>query len=140
MGPASQEQISKIPTLGNFRYSDPEFSWERTVTPTALEFVNTNNFSKYEGDLIVASCNYGKLFKFELNEQRTGFEFKNSHLQDLVVNYIEVDDQKDFESMDEILFGDGFGCITDIEFGPDGNLYVSSITDNVIYRISPKHN
>ncbi len=40
-----------------------------------------------------------------------------------------------FESMDEILFGEGFGCITDIEFGPDGYLYVVSISDNAIYRI-----
>ena len=42
------------------------------------------------------------------------------------------------ESLDEILFGDGFGCITDIKFGPDGNLYVVSLSDNIIYRIIPK--
>lgn len=141
MGPASPEQISKIPPLGDFKYSDPEFSWERTVTPTALEFVNSDSFSKYDGELIVASCNFGQLFKFKLNEQRNGFDFKTPHLRDLVANYVEVDDgQMDFESLDEILFGDGFGCITDIEFGPDGNLYLVSLTDNTIYRIIPKTN
>ena len=41
------------------------------------------------------------------------------------------------ESLDEIEFGNGFGCITDIKFGPDGNLYVVSLSDNIIYRIVP---
>ncbi len=140
MGPANQEQISQIPPLGDFKYSDPEFSWERTVTPTGLEFIDSEKFSKFSGELFVASCNYGQLFKFKLNEQRTGFEFNSDHLQDLVVNNIELNkEEQDFESMEEILFGDGFGCLTDIEFGPDGYLYLVSLSDNTVYRILPNN-
>ena len=36
------------------------------------------------------------------------------------------------------MIGTGFGTTPDIEQGPDGNLYVVSITDNAIYRISRK--
>jgi len=139
MGPATQEQLSQIPILGDFQYSDPEFSWEKTVTPTSLEFVNSDEFSKYEGELIVSSCNSGQVFKFKLNEQRTGFSFDTPHLQDLVANYELNDSKNDFESMNEILFGDGFGCITDIEFGPDGYLYLISINENSIFRVLPKN-
>ena len=140
MGPATDEQISQIPTLGNFKYSDPEFSWQRTITPTGIEFIHSDKFSKYNGDLLVASCNFGQLFKFQLNEERNSFDFASEHLQDLVANYIETDDgQKDFESMNEILFGEGFGCLTDIEFGPDGYLYLVSLTDNTIYQAMPKN-
>ena len=140
MGPASEEQISKIPKLDPFEYSDPEFSWERPVVPTGITFVTSNDFSKYENDLLVGSC-LGYLFKFQLAGDRNGFVFNSPHLQDLVANYIELDNGKmGFESMDEILFGEGFGCITDIEFGPDGYLYVVSISDNAIYRILPKSN
>jgi glucose/arabinose dehydrogenase len=32
--------------------------------------------------------------------------------------------------------GAGFGTTPDIEQGPDGNLYVVSVTDNSIYKIS----
>ena len=34
------------------------------------------------------------------------------------------------------IIGQGFGTTPSIEQGPDGNLYVVSITDGVIYRIS----
>jgi aldose sugar dehydrogenase len=139
MGPASQEQISQIPKLGNFEYSDPEFSWERTITPTGIEFINSDNFLKFNGDLIVASCNLGQLYKFSLNEQRTNFVFNSEHLQDFVVNIVGTDEEKIVEPIDEILFGEGFGCLTDVEFGPDGNLYLVSHTDNSIYLISPKN-
>jgi hypothetical protein len=37
---------------------------------------------------------------------------------------------------DTLLIGRGFGITPDIEQGPDGALYVVSLTDNVIYRIS----
>ena len=34
--------------------------------------------------------------------------------------------------------GTGFGITPDIEQGPDGNLYVVSLTDGAIYKISRK--
>jgi hypothetical protein len=34
-----------------------------------------------------------------------------------------------------LIIGQGFGATPSIEQGPDGSLYVVSITDNVIYRI-----
>ena len=35
-----------------------------------------------------------------------------------------------------LIIGRGFGITPSIEQGPDGNLYVVSLSDNVIYRIS----
>jgi hypothetical protein len=39
--------------------------------------------------------------------------------------------------MDELIIGTGFGCITDIERGSDGFLYVVSLSEGVIFRIIP---
>ncbi len=36
-----------------------------------------------------------------------------------------------------VLFGTGFGGITDLKVGPDGLLYVASFGDGAIYRIAP---
>lgn len=138
MGPATEEQISKIPSLGNFQYSDPEFSWERTVVPTGLTFLNSDLFTKYKNELLVGACSSGQLFKFKLNEERNQLVFDTLHLQDHIANLTIENGQKDFESLDEIVFGTGFGCITDVEIGPDGSLYVVSINDNTIYRITSK--
>lgn len=139
MGPATEKQISEIPPLGDFQYSDPQFSWERTVTPTGLTFIDSELFSKYKNEMLVGTCNFGQLFKFKLNEERNQLVFNTNHLQDRIANFTTLESgQKDFESLDEIVFGTGFGCITDIEMGPDGLLYVVSITDNTIYKILPK--
>ena len=66
------------------------------------------------------------------------FIFDSTHLQDLVANMVQTESGENIvESLDEIEFGNGFGCVTDIKFGPDGNLYVVSLSDNIIYRIIP---
>ena len=41
------------------------------------------------------------------------------------------------DDSEEIEFGDGYGCITDLEMGPDGFLYVTSLSHGKIYRIMP---
>ena len=138
-GPITKEQNSKILPFDGFQYSDPEFSWERTVAPTGLEFVTSELFNPYENHLLVGTCVTGQILKFKLNEDRSGFKFSSPHLQDLVANLIETESgEKEIEPLDETVFGDGFGCVTDIAFGTDEFLYVVSITDNTIYRIMPK--
>ncbi|MGI0102958.1 MAG: hypothetical protein ACREA7_10260 [Nitrosotalea sp.] len=74
--------------------------------------------------------NNGNLYKFELNPNRDGFVFQSPQLQD------DVADVND--SMDEIMFGTGFGCMTDIKVGPDGFVYIVSLSDGTIYRLIPK--
>ena len=63
------------------------------------------------------------------NQNRDGFVFSNPDLQDNLVN--------ENDSTDEIMLGTGFRCITDIEVGPDGFLYLVSHGERVIYRILP---
>ena len=99
MGPATEEQILKIPPLGDFQYSDPEFSWEKTVSPTGITFLNSDLFFKYKNDMLVGTCNTGQLFKFKLNEERNQLVFATSHLQDHIANFITLEnEQKDFET------------------------------------------
>jgi len=102
------------------------------VAPTGLSFGAFHEIDEYDNSLFVGDCNTGNLYRFELNEDRDGFEFSSSFLQDNMVNKNE--------SMDEIVIGTGFGCITDIERGPDGFLYVVSLSESAIYRILPGNN
>ncbi|EGP94109.1 PQQ-dependent sugar dehydrogenase [Nitrosarchaeum koreense] len=129
MGPATESELASLPGYEDYIYDDPKFSWEQSVAPTGLDFAKFQEINNYDNSLFVGDCNTGNLYKFELNENRNGFEFTNSFLQDNVVN-------KD-ESLDEIIIGTGFGCVTDIERGPDGFLYVVSLSEGAIYRILP---
>jgi len=129
MGPATESQISSLPIVEGFEYSDPEFSWEEPVAPTGLTFVNSELLADYQDALLVGIFNFGAIYEFDLNENRTGFVFSNPELKDFVLNRND--------SPDDLLFGSGFGGITDLKIGPDGLLYVVSLTDGAIYKIFP---
>ena len=138
MGPASEDERAKVLNFNKYTYEDPKFTWEKTVSPTGLVFVDSESFDKYRNELLVATC-VGEIYKFKLNDNRDNFIFDSTHLQDLVANMVQTESGENIvESLDEIEFGNGFGCITDMKFGPDGNLYVVSLSDNIIYRIIPK--
>jgi len=129
MGPATKSELASLPGYEDYVYDDPEFSWEENVAPTGLDFARFQEIRNYDNSLFVGDCIPGNLYKFELNENRDGFEFTSSFLQDNVINKNET--------MDEIIIGTGFGCVTDIERGPDGFLYVVSLSEGTIYRILP---
>jgi aldose sugar dehydrogenase len=98
------------------------FSWADTGGPTDIEFFNSSSLgSKYANNIFVGDIKWGNLYFFEVNENRDGISIdrseQNSGLSDLVVN--------NSEELSSIMFGSGFGGITDIETGPDG-LYVLS--------------
>jgi glucose/arabinose dehydrogenase len=129
MGPATESELASLPGYEDYVYDDPKFTWEAVVSPTGLDFAKFQETNAYDNSLFVGDCNTGNLYKFELNENRDGFEFTSSFLQDNVINFNE--------NMDEIIIGTGFGCITDIERGPDGFLYVVSLSESTIFRILP---
>ncbi len=129
MGPATESELASLPGYEDYIYDDPEFSWEKVISPVGLNFGQFKETSNYDNSLFVGDCIYGNLYKFELNENRDGFVFSSPELQDKLVN--------GNESMDEIIIGTGFNCITDIEVGPDGFLYLVSHVDRIIYRILP---
>jgi aldose sugar dehydrogenase len=133
---------------GKGKYSDPQFVWAGNPTPTAAKFLNSDKLGKqYENDLFVGDFNYGNLYHFKLNEDRTELALpSDGPLADKVAN--NPNETK------SIIFGTGFGGptalfikkhtdiggITDIEVGPDGYLYVLTFrqTQGAIFRIVPK--
>ena len=110
----------------------PQFSWEKTVAPTGIAFTSPQGFGKYQNSVFVGDCNNGNVYRFQLNQNRTGFVFNSPDLAaDKEVNI--------GDSMKEIVFATGFGCISDVVTGPDGMLYVTSLSDGTIYRIVPQN-
>jgi aldose sugar dehydrogenase len=113
---------------GKGNYSDPEFVWNNTVSPTALIFFNSSNFGlEYENDMFVGDYAFGRIYHFDLNSERNG----------LALTGLLADKKADSDrELQNVIFAEGFGVPTDLEIGPDGNLYISSLRDGAIYRIS----
>src|SRR5215216_2176510 len=114
---------------GKGKYSDPELVWMDTEGPTALTFLNSDKLGmQYVNDMFVGDVHNGWIYHFDLNEDRTDLILEGQ-LADKIANTPE--------EMQETIFGEGFGGITDLEVGPDGYLYVVSIGQGAIYRIVP---
>lgn len=118
-------------------YSDPEFSWKFEVAPAGIGFVNSQALGRqYEGDLIVGAARPfllgGHLFRLQLTGNRRQIAVKDPRLADRVADNLAKFEITESESL---LFGTGFGIATDIHTGPNGNLFVVSLTSGTIYEI-----
>jgi glucose/arabinose dehydrogenase len=119
------------------RYSDPEFSWKFEVAPAALGFISSDELGwEYKGDMIVGAARDflegGNLFRFNLGPNRRNISTHDRRLRDKVADNLEKYDITESESL---LFGTGFGVGTDIQTGPNGNLFVVSLSSGAIYEI-----
>jgi glucose/arabinose dehydrogenase len=112
---------------GRGNYSDPEFIWQETVAPTAIKFFDSTKLgAEYENDLFVGDFKSALLYHFDLNEDRTALAL-SGELADKVANSPD--------ELESVIFGRELR-IADLEVGPDGYLYLLTLT-GTIYRVVP---
>jgi aldose sugar dehydrogenase len=81
---------------------------------------------------------YGRIYHFELNQNRTELLLQGPLMDKVADNDKELND---------VLFAEGFDVgrhqselgITDMEIGPDGYLYVLVYGEGKIFKIVPKY-
>lgn len=118
MGKIVHHPMKLVSFNGKGKYSEPEFTWIPTVAPTALVFFTSDNYgADYKNTLFVGDANTGTLYHFRLNANRSELEL-NGILKDKIAN--------SENEVKNVTFATGFGRITDVDLGPDGNLYVLS--------------
>jgi len=132
-----QQALSRLFMLPGAHYSDPEFSWKWEVAPGGIGFVNSEALGpKLKGDMFVGAATSqlegGYLFHFNVigNRRRIGTE--DRRLNDRVADNLAKHEITESETL---LIGRNFGVATDIESGPNGNLYVVSLSNGAIYEI-----
>ena len=136
----SEEALSRLFELSGSHYDDPEFSWKHVLAPAAIGFVDgTGLGAGYAGDLLVGVSVPeplgGVLFRFDLAADRRSFAFSDPRLSDRVADNPTFHDLTESESL---VFGRNFGVVTDIDTGPDGAVYVVSLSNGAIYKIQGK--
>ena len=70
--------------------------------------------------------------RFNLSRNGRRLAFSDARLADGVADNAAKFDPTESESL---IFGSGFGIGTDIQTGPNGNLYVVSLNHGAIYQI-----
>lgn len=136
-----EEAAARLVMLPGAKYVDPRLSWRYAVAPAAIGFLNSSALGReYEGDLFVGASRPtlqdGYLFRLELTGTRRDLETSDARLFDRVAdNHAKFD----ITESDSLQFGAGFGVGTDIQTGPNGNLYVVSLSHGAVYEISRRH-
>lgn len=132
-----EEALSRLFVLPGSRYSDPEFSWKHVLAPAGIGFVGGGALGpQFSGDLFVGFAVPeplgGPLFHFNLTGNRGKIAADDPRLEDRVADNLTFHDLTESESL---LIGSDFGIVTDIETGPNGNLFVVSLSNGAIYEI-----
>jgi glucose/arabinose dehydrogenase len=131
------EALSRLFSLPGAQYSDPEFSWKWEVAPAGVGFLIGNALGpQFAGDLFVGAgtplLEGGYIFRFELTGNRRQIGVSDPRLQDRVADNLGKHEITESESL---LFGRNFGVSTDIKTGPNGNLFVVSLSNGTVYEI-----
>jgi glucose/arabinose dehydrogenase len=131
------EALSRLFMLPGAHYSAPELSWKFEVAPAGIGFLQSSALGpQYENDLFVGAARVflegGHLFHLNLTGNRRKIGVDDPRLEDRVADNLHKWEITESESL---LFGRNFGVGTDIQTGPNGNLYVVSLSDNVVYEI-----
>jgi len=138
--------LSRMFMLPGATYVDPDLSWRFEIGPAGTTFVKgTALGAEYDGTLWMGSArgnsqvgaNGGSVYRFELTSNRLHVDVSaDPRLADRVADNLSRAQKFDGTESETLQIGTGFGTTPSIEQGPEGNLYVVSLTDNAIYKIS----
>ena len=131
------EAFSRLFALRGSQYSDPEFSWKWEVAPGGIGFLDSRGLGpQFEGDLFVGAgtpiLEGGYIFRFRLTGNRRMIAVDDRRLEDRVADNLAKHEITESESL---LFGRNFGVTTDIQTGPNGNLFILSLSRGTIYEV-----
>ena len=140
--------LSRMFMLPGATYVDPDLSWKYEIGPAGTTFVKGGALgAEYDGTLWMGSArsnqqvgaNGGSLYRLELTTGRLHVDVSaDPRLADRVADNLFRAQKFEGTESETLQIGTGFGTTPSIEQGPDGNLYVVSVTDNAIYKISRK--
>ena len=112
-------------------YEEPKLVWTKSTGLTAIIFLDSDRLGdQYRNDIFVGSVHNGHIYHFELNSQRNDIAVPQALTKRLIQNPINV-------GAENVIFASGLGGVTDLTVGPDSYLYIVSISQGKIFRISP---
>jgi glucose/arabinose dehydrogenase/plastocyanin len=130
---AAQEAMVELP---GSQYVAPAFSWQYPPAVTSIAFTTGTELGESStGTAWLGTVLTDSLLRYPLAADGSGFDFGDDQaLADLVD---DNESKGDLGESADYVAGTGFGVVTHIVTGPEGFLYVVSITNGAVYRIGP---
>ncbi len=131
------EALARLFMLPGAHYADPVFSWKFDISPGGMGFIGDRSLGQQlRGDLIIGAARDdiggGYLFRFRPAGGSGKLVLGSAGRGDGVADNM---DKFDLTESDGLLFGENFGISTDVQTGPNGNLYVVSHSHGAVYEI-----
>jgi glucose/arabinose dehydrogenase len=132
-----REALARLFMLPGAHYSAPEFSWKYEVAPGGIGFVKGRRLGRrFEGDLFMGAARPflqgGHLFRLRLTGNRRNVATTDPRLRDRVADNLHKWEITESESL---LIGRNFGVTTDVQTGPNGHLFLVSLSNGAVYEI-----
>ena len=133
---SDDEARSRLFEIAGSTYVPPVFAWKYPVAVTSIAFVTGDDLGASSSNTAwLGTVLTDGLYRYPLRADGSGFDFgDDAGLGDFVDDNTAKGDLG--ESADYMV-GTGFGVVTHIVTGPDGLLYVVSLTGGAVYRIGP---
>ena len=133
---SADEAMTRFFELEGSTYQPPVLAWKFPPAVTSIAFVTDDALGESSANTAwLGTVLTDSLLRYPLAEDGSGFDFgDDAGLSDLVDDNAQ---KGDLGESAEYVVGTGFGVVTHILQGPDGLLYVSSISNGAVYRIGP---
>jgi aldose sugar dehydrogenase len=133
---SADEALGRLVEYEGSQFVEPVFSWRYPPAVTSIGFVTDDALGESSTNTAwLGTVLTDSLLRYPLAEDGSGFDFGGDDaLADLVDDNAAKGDLG--ESADYVA-GTGFGIVTHIVTGPDGLLYVVSLSQGEIYRVGP---
>ncbi|MBI5287410.1 MAG: PQQ-dependent sugar dehydrogenase [Chloroflexi bacterium] len=126
------DALRRLVLIASSTYWPPAFSWRRPVVPAALRFLAGAGLGDdYDGALLVGDMTTGALYRFDMTP-----DGKDLLLEAPLKDRVNDNTGDPIGELSETVFGRGFFGATDIEVAPDGAVWVASLENKALYRIS----
>jgi aldose sugar dehydrogenase len=131
------QALDRLFMLPGAHYSAPELSWKFEVAPGGIGFLSSRALgAQYANDLFVGAARTflegGHVFRLNLTGNRTRIGVDDPRLEDRVADNVN---KWEITESETLLFGRNFGIVTDVQTGPNGNLFLVSLTSGVVYEV-----
>jgi glucose/arabinose dehydrogenase/plastocyanin len=128
------EATSRLFKMDGSSYVPPVFAWKYPVAVTAIELVTSSALGASSANTAwMGTVLSDVLLRYPLAEDGSGLK-----LDGALADGVDDNTQKgDLGESADYVAGTGFGVVTDLAFGADDLLYVSSISAGAVYRVGP---